>query len=77
MRLTTAGKVAVLIVVIGVAVGAWRLWRGPAAEMMAKIAPEAKTHQAAVPEKADLPSETVASPSTRLSVVCAAAICPS
>src|SRR5438874_9005012 len=61
MRLTTAGKVAVLIVVIGAAIGAWRLWRGPAAAMMAKIAPEAKTKEAAVPQKADLPAVTVAS----------------
>src|SRR5437763_13259779 len=54
MRLTTAGKVAALLIVAGVAVGAWRLWRGPASAMMERIAPEAKTKQAEVPPKADL-----------------------
>jgi OmpA-OmpF porin, OOP family len=51
MRLTTMGKLVVLILFVGVMVGGWRLWQ----QYGANLAPAAPTKESVVPPKADLP----------------------
>ncbi|MBM3946924.1 MAG: hypothetical protein FJ315_05945, partial [SAR202 cluster bacterium] len=55
MRLTPIGKLVVLILVAGVAFGAWRLWSGSGGDLMAKLAPPARTKESQVPKQANLP----------------------
>src|ERR1051325_557520 len=51
MRLTATGKIAVLILAVGVALGVWRFW--------SKIAPQPAAKQTVVPKKIDLPTTSV------------------
>ncbi len=55
MRIKTSGKIVIVIVVVGLAVGAWRLWQ----RFGSSIAPEASTTSSAVPPKADLPEREI------------------
>ncbi len=55
MRLTPIGKIVVLILIGGIAFGAWRLLSGGGSGLMAKLAPPAQTKESKVPPKADLP----------------------
>jgi outer membrane protein OmpA-like peptidoglycan-associated protein len=61
MRLTALGKIILLILVVGIAAGAWNFWQRGGSGMMSKLAPEAKTKESTVPTKANLPE---AAPST-------------
>src|SRR5438093_6682017 len=56
MRLTPVGKIVGLLLVLGAAVGIWRLWGAGAAGLMSQIAPGAKDKESVVPGKADLPN---------------------
>jgi outer membrane protein OmpA-like peptidoglycan-associated protein len=70
MRLTVAGKIAVLLVVLGVVFGGYRLFAGKGGgNLMAKLAPEAKTRESVVPVKADLPSLDPATTATGTTAV--------
>src|SRR5437667_12059311 len=51
MRLTPVGKLAILIIVAGVAFGGWRLWQ----RFGSSIVPEAQGGKSVQPGKADLP----------------------
>src|SRR5438105_12884846 len=62
MRLTPLGKIILLILAVGVAVGGWRLWSRSGSELMSRLAPPAKEKESVVPPKADLPA--VGNPST-------------
>ena len=54
MRLTPVGKIVFFLLIVGLVIGGWRLMAGT--DLMAKIAPQAKSKESVVPEKADLPS---------------------
>lgn len=54
MRLTTTGKIVVLLLVIGAAVGLWKLTSG-SSNIANTLMPNAKTQDAVVPARADLP----------------------
>src|SRR3954451_14378020 len=56
MRLTTLGKIVLLILAVGVAVGGWRLWGKSAGGLISRVAPSATEKPSVVPPKADLPS---------------------
>ena len=63
MRLTVAGKIAALIVVIGLIFGGYRLMTAKTSNgssLLSHIAPEAKTKDSVVPKKADLPTVSAA-----------------
>src|SRR5262249_33162037 len=65
MRLTPVGKIVGLLLVLGAAIGIWRLWGAGAADVMGRIAPGAKEKQSVVPGKGELPNvETDASGSS-------------
>ncbi len=51
MRLTAAGKVIVLVLVLGVAAGGWKLWQ----RFGGSLVPEKQGEQSTVPNRADLP----------------------
>lgn len=55
MRLTPAGKIVVLLVVVGIAAGVWRAMHGPGSDLLSKLAPGAKNRESLVPGKAELP----------------------
>src|SRR5436305_4262701 len=63
MRLTTTGKVVLLLLVVGVVTGVWRLSQRSGGGLFEKLAPAAKVKEAVVPAKADLPPVS-SSPST-------------
>jgi OmpA-OmpF porin, OOP family len=62
MRLTPTGKIVLLILALGVAVGGWRWWQRSGSGLMNTLAPAARVKESVVPPKADLP--TAGSPST-------------
>ena len=62
MRLTPTGKIVLLILALGVAVGGWRWWQRSGSGLMSTLAPAARVKESVVPPKADLP--TAGSPST-------------
>src|SRR5438067_995607 len=55
MRLTTTGKVVLLLLVVGVVTGVWRLSQRMGGGLFEKLAPSARVKEAVVPAKADLP----------------------
>lgn len=56
MRLTRTGKVVMLILVVGAAIGGFRVWqRMGGADWLGKLAPGAKGKESVVPGKANLP----------------------
>src|SRR4051812_2461822 len=54
MRFTPLGKIVILLIVVGAAIGAWRLFGG-GGNLMSKLAPGAKEKGSMVPARADLP----------------------
>src|SRR5688500_5397737 len=54
MKLTAAGKVVILLIVIGLAALGWNYLQG--SDLMAKLAPGARTKESVVPATADLPT---------------------
>lgn len=57
MRLTLAGKIAVLLMVVGIAFGVYRVSaKKGGGSFMDKLAPQAKTKESVVPQKAELPT---------------------
>ncbi|HZH98432.1 MAG TPA: OmpA family protein, partial [Fimbriimonadaceae bacterium] len=55
MKIKPAGKVVILIIILGVAFGGWRLWKQNGEGLLSAIAPEGRTRASGVPLKADLP----------------------
>lgn len=68
MRLKPAGKIVALLIVVGVAIGAWRLWSGGggSGNFLSKLVPQAETHESKVPKVADLPDVNTGYDSTSL-----------
>lgn len=58
MKLKPAGKLAILLVVIGIVFGGWKMLQGSGAGggILDKIAPKAAQKQSSVPPRADLPN---------------------
>ena len=55
MKIKPFGKLIILLIVVGIAVGAYRMMSGGGG-LLSKIMPEAQNSGSAVPLKADLPS---------------------
>src|SRR5712691_10501399 len=60
MRFTPLGKIVLLILVMGAAVGAWRLWQRSGSNLVNALAPPAQVKGSVVPPKADLPAASSA-----------------
>ena len=52
MKLKPTGKIVVLLLAVGLALGLWRFWK----QFGSKLAPDAKTQQAVIPGQANLPT---------------------
>jgi len=50
------GKIVLLILAVGVAVGGWRLWQRSGSGLMNTLAPPARVKESMVPPKAELPA---------------------
>src|ERR1044071_4988151 len=58
MRIKPLGKVVIVIVVLGLGVGAYRLWARGGSGFVAAIAPSAKEGESVVPGKINLPESS-------------------
>lgn len=69
MRLKPAGKIVVLLLVVGVAIGAWRVWSsGGSGSLLDKLVPGASAQASKVPKSADLPDISPNSDASTLAV---------
>ena len=60
MRFTPLGKIVLLILVMGAAIGGWRLWQRSGSNLVNALAPPAQVKGSVVPPKADLPAASSA-----------------
>lgn len=62
MKIKPLGKIVILVIVIGVIIGGYRVATGGGGGLLGKLLPEAKTQASDVPIKVDLPTVDAAAP---------------